>query len=73
MKTIISEKGQITIPKACRERLGFRPGTVLDVEAERGRLVAVKRQMRDVFRKWRGQGKLPGGMDVDEYLNKMRG
>ena len=30
MKTKVSEKGQITIPKAVRLKLGLRPGTVLE-------------------------------------------
>ncbi len=72
MKTVVSEKGQVTIPKACRDRLGLRPGTVLDFEAKDGRLIAVKRQPEDVFRKWRGHGKLPGGLGVDDYLAKAR-
>jgi len=72
MKAIISEKGQITVPKACREKLGLRAGMILDVQAQQGRLVATKRQAEDVFRKWRGKGKLPGGISVDEYLNKAR-
>ena len=42
MKAIVSEKGQVTIPKPLRERLGIRPGQTLDFEDERGRLVAVK-------------------------------
>jgi AbrB family looped-hinge helix DNA binding protein len=39
MKTTVSEKGQITIPKRLRERLGLRPGTVIDFEEANGRLV----------------------------------
>ncbi len=42
MKAIVSEKGQVTIPKQVRDRLGIRPGQVLDFRAERGRLIAVK-------------------------------
>jgi len=42
MKTTVSEKGQVTIPKRLRERLGIRPGQVLDLEEEQGRLVATK-------------------------------
>ena len=72
MKTIVSEKGQITIPKAVREKLGITPGTVLEVETEKGRLVAVKKQFVDVFQKWRGKGKVPGGGSVDDYLKKVR-
>ena len=42
MKAIISEKGQVTIPKALRDRLGIRAGQVLDFSDEQGRLVATK-------------------------------
>lgn len=42
MKTVVSEKGQVTIPKALRERLGIRPGMVLDFEEQAGSLVATK-------------------------------
>ena len=72
MKAIVSEKGQVTIPKACRDRLGLRAGSVLDFEARDGALVAVKRQPEDVIRKWRGRVRLPGGLDVDEYLERVR-
>ena len=73
MKTIVSEKGQITIPKAIRENLGIVPGTVLEVENIEGKLVAVKREPIDPFQKWRGKGKIPGNLTVDEYLGKIRG
>jgi AbrB family looped-hinge helix DNA binding protein len=73
MKVIVSEKGQITVPKACRDRLGLRPGTVLDFEAVGGKLVGSKRVSEDVFRKWRGKGGLPGGLGVDAYLARVRG
>jgi AbrB family looped-hinge helix DNA binding protein len=42
VKAIVSEKGQIPIPKPLRDRLGIRPGQVLDFAEERGRLVATK-------------------------------
>ena len=73
MKTIVSEKGQVTIPKALRTRLGLEPGTVLDFEASEGTLVARKRTDRDVFAKWRGRGRLPRRLSVDEYLKRTRG
>ncbi|HEY4003087.1 MAG TPA: AbrB/MazE/SpoVT family DNA-binding domain-containing protein [Candidatus Xenobia bacterium] len=47
MKAIVSEKGQVTIPKTLRERLGIRPGQVLDFMDEGGRLVAVKANATD--------------------------
>jgi antitoxin PrlF len=72
MKSILSEKGQVTIPKSLREELGLAPGTVLDFEAENGRLVATKKLAEDVFKKWRGKGRLPGRLSVDDYLKRVR-
>ncbi|MFN2468005.1 MAG: AbrB/MazE/SpoVT family DNA-binding domain-containing protein [Gaiellaceae bacterium] len=42
MKAIVSEKGQVTIPKRLRDRLGIRAGQTLEFQEERGRLVATK-------------------------------
>jgi antitoxin PrlF len=73
MKTIVSEKGQITIPKAVRDKLGIVAGTVLEVDSVEGKLVAVKREPVDAILKWRGKGKIPGGKTVDAYLQGIRG
>jgi AbrB family looped-hinge helix DNA binding protein len=35
MTATVSEKGQVTVPKALRDRLGIRPGEVLDFDEER--------------------------------------
>lgn len=72
MKCVVSEKGQVTIPKPLRDRLGLRPGTELEFEAEGGRLVARKAAPIDVFRKWRGRAPLPGGVSVDAFLTRAR-
>ena len=71
-RTTVSEKGQITIPKALRESLGIRPGTVLEVAAVRGGLIAHKREAEDPLLKWRGRGRLPHGETVDSYLARIR-
>jgi antitoxin PrlF len=42
MKTTVSEKGQMTIPKPLRLRLGIRPGQVLEIEEQSGHLVVTK-------------------------------
>ena len=42
MKAKVAERGQVTIPKRLRDRLGVKPGTVLEFSEEHGRLVAVK-------------------------------
>ena len=40
MRVVVSERGQVTIPKRLRERLGIRAGTVMEFTEERGELVA---------------------------------
>jgi AbrB family looped-hinge helix DNA binding protein len=42
MKAVVAERGQVTIPKRLRERLGIRPGTVLEFREDADRLVAEK-------------------------------
>ena len=71
MKTRVSEKGQITIPKAVRTKLGLRPGTVLEIEAERGRLVGRKASGREIVDEL--YGSLPLDESVDDYLERARG
>ena len=71
MKAIVSEKGQVTIPKALRTRLGIRPGVVLDFDAEGGRLVARKAEAADpVGAAW---GVLALPESVDTFVERARG
>ena len=44
---MVTERGQVTIPKSLRERLGIKPGQVLEFEAEDGKLVARKANAQD--------------------------
>jgi len=71
MKTTVSEKGQITIPKELRDRLGIRPGQVLEMREENGRLIATKATPMDpvesVF------GILQLGRPTDELVAHLRG
>ncbi len=71
MKAIVSEKGQVTIPKALRSKLGIRPGAVLEFEAERGRLVAHKAAQRDIFDEVYGTLKMEES--VDDFIERIRG
>jgi antitoxin PrlF len=71
MKTTVSEKGQITIPKALRAKLGLTPGSVIEFQAERGRLVGRKADARDVVDTV--YGTLPMDEPVDQYIERIRG
>jgi AbrB family looped-hinge helix DNA binding protein len=72
MKTIVSEKGQITIPKALRDELGIQPGQVLDFIAdERGCLVATKASSRSGVDELYGVLEL--GKSTDEVMRELRG
>jgi AbrB family looped-hinge helix DNA binding protein len=71
MKTTVSEKGQVTIPKALRDRLGIRPGQVLEVCEDRGKLVVAKAAPTDV---WESVvGILNSGRSTDEIMEELRG
>jgi AbrB family looped-hinge helix DNA binding protein len=70
MKSIVSEKGQVTIPKRLRERLGIRPGQILDFEEDEGRLVAVKVLPADLFDDVYGILKLD--KPVDDLIEELR-
>lgn len=71
MHAVVAERGQVTIPKALRERLGIGPRTVLDFEAEDGRLIAVKVPPCDPV----GEviGCLQLDKDTDALIAEMRG
>jgi AbrB family looped-hinge helix DNA binding protein len=71
MKTRVSDRGQVTIPKGVRTKLGLRPGTVIEFEAERGRLIGRKTTDRDVVDEL--YGSLEMGEPVDDYLERVRG
>jgi len=71
MKTRVSERGQVTIPKKIRKRLGIRPGQVLEVDEERGRVVMSKIVQEDVFERLTGILKLD--KTTDELIDEMRG
>ncbi len=71
MKSVVSEKGQVTIPKPLRDKLGLRPGQVLEFETRDGMLVGRKAAadenpvdaVRGVLNR----------MSVDAEIAKMRG
>ncbi len=39
MRTVLSERGQVVIPKDIRDALGLRKGTILEVTAENKKVI----------------------------------
>ena len=72
MNAVLTQDGQIEIPRELREQLGFQPGNVLELQNQAGTLVAWKKVAPDVFEKWRGRGALPAGANTDDYLRLIR-
>ena len=71
MKSVVSEKGQVTIPKRLRDRLGIGPGVVLEFREEAGTLVAAKVSGEDAVASV--YGILDVGRPVDEVVDELRG
>ena len=47
MKTRVSSKGQVVIPKAYRQKLGWGPGTELVIEEEAGQVLLKPKRNED--------------------------
>ena len=72
MRAILSEKGQVTIPKPIRDRLGLRAGVAIEFQATGGKLVGEKVEpTMDAVLAVTGVIKQP--LDVDAYLAVARG
>jgi antitoxin PrlF len=74
MKTVISERGQITVPKAIRDRLGLSPGTTLEMDFATGGFVARKIANHSPWREALGVIRRMGGTDsTDKIIDELRG
>lgn len=71
---IVTNKGQVTIPKGIRDALGLVPGSKVEFALEEGRVVLRKRVPVEAFERWRGylKDRLPGD-SVDETMELLRG
>ena len=66
------EKGQVTIPKPIRERLGIRPGEVLEFDEDAGgAVVARKAATRSAVDELYGVLRVAGG--TDRLIDRLRG
>ncbi len=70
MKSTLSERGQITIPKRIREQLGLRPGQELEFETQDGLLIGRKCMGRDPVS---AVTAILNPLDVDGALEESRG
>ncbi len=70
MKSVVGEKGQVTIPKALRDSLGLKPGAELEFEEQGGKLIGKRVVQVDPLSKL--VGILPA-MNVDAALEQLRG
>lgn len=71
MKVRVSERGQITIPKAVRQRLGIKPGQVLEMREEDGAVVAYKAATLDSLRALTGI--IASDRGTDDLIEDIRG
>ena len=71
----IGERGQITIPKQFRTKLGLFPSMVLTFHISGNTLVAEKQEPSNPFEDARGCLKhlFPKGMRTDDLIREMRG
>jgi AbrB family looped-hinge helix DNA binding protein len=72
-KTRINTKGQVTVPKGIRERLGLRTGDELEFIEEDGVFLFLKRLSTAPLRKYRDYLKDLAGRNPDEVVHEMRG
>ena len=69
----VTSKGQVTIPKEVRERLGVHPGEDLGFEKKDGLLVVSKVVTKSPFDKWVGKLKHLEGQRSDDLVKEARG
>jgi antitoxin PrlF len=69
----VTSKGQVTIPKKVRERLGVHPGEDVGFEEKDGLLVVSKVLTKSPFDKWVGKLKHLKGQRSDDLVKEARG
>jgi antitoxin PrlF len=73
----VGERGQVTIPKNIREKLGLRPHTEVEFELVKGTVVLRKAPRKLALLKWKGYCKKEfaamGYSSVDQFIEDIRG
>lgn len=76
MATTLTTKGQVTIPKPIRDRLGLGPGSAVEFDiAEDGRVVLRRADRTDMAKSRfeRLRGRATAGLSTDQILALTRG
>ena len=69
----VTSKGQVTIPKKVRERLGVHPGENVGFEEKEGVVVITKAVTKSPFDKWMGRLAKLEGQKSDDLVKELRG
>ena len=69
----VTSKGQVTIPKEIRKKLGVHPGEDVGFEEKDGLVVVSKVVTRSPFDKWVGKLKHLEGQRSDDLVREARG
>ena len=69
----VTSKGQVTIPKVVRERLGVHPGEDVGFEEKEGVIVITKAVSKSPFDKWVGRLAKLEGQKSDDLVKELRG
>jgi antitoxin PrlF len=69
----VTSKGQITLPKKVREKLGVRPGEDVAFEERNGIFYIKKTVKESPFDKWIGRLKQLEGQQSDNLVKELRG
>ena len=69
----VTSKGQVTIPKQVRERLGVQPGEDVSFEEKDGVIFMKKAMIKSPFDKWVGKLKHLKGRRSDDLVQEARG
>lgn len=70
MSSSISQKGQVTVPKALRDRFGLRPGSQVEFYEHEGAIVLRRANavsLTDFY------GCVPIGKSTDDTIRELRG
>ncbi|MBI3752543.1 MAG: AbrB/MazE/SpoVT family DNA-binding domain-containing protein [Deltaproteobacteria bacterium] len=69
----VTTKGQVTLPKEVRERIGIEAGDEIDFEEKKGFYILKKKPKPSPFDKWVGYLKHKKGEKPDEIVEALRG